>query len=154
MKKTTEKKKSADKQRSSTGKGRDSAGRFVKGNDQGFQPGRSGNPHGRPKKRTLSEELRARAEEQYAGRDDATYARTVAEKLFDLAVAGEIAAIKEIFDRLEGRPRQAIELSADEQKRKLIENAIDVLMRETGVERDTAVKDLLDLVPEASQWIQ
>src|SRR5215510_7557364 len=80
-----------------------------RGNPANLKPwkkGQSGNPAGRPKKRNLSEELRARAEEQYPGRDDATYARIVAEKLFDLAVAGDLGAIKEVFDRIEGRPRQ------------------------------------------------
>jgi hypothetical protein len=154
-KKTTGKRAGVDKQRRINAK-KPSGKPFEKGNRIGFQPGKSGNPAGRPKSRTLSEELRARLEEEYPDRPDATYGRMVAETLVDMAIkdGGSIAAISEIFDRVEGRPRARLDVSVEEQKRKMVESALDALMRETGVDRDLAIKDLLDLVPEASQWIQ
>jgi uncharacterized protein DUF5681 len=126
---------------------------FEKGNPHVFKPGVSGNPAGRPKSRALSEELRARLREQYPGKDDATYATMVARKLIDLAVAGEIPAIKEVFDRVEGKPRQAIDLSTDERKRRMVTDAVERLMDETGMDRDQAEEELTKLVPEAKQWI-
>jgi Family of unknown function (DUF5681) len=126
---------------------------FEKGNQVGFKPGVSGNPGGRPKSRALSEELRARLQQQYPGRGETTYGRLVAEKLVDLAIDGEIAAIREIFDRIEGKPRQAIDLTADEQRRKLVENAIAALMAETNVSREQAIDELVALIPEAAKWI-
>lgn len=40
----------------------------------------------------------------------------IAEKLADQAVAGEIQAIKEVWDRIEGKPAQAIALGQDPDK--------------------------------------
>lgn len=39
--------------------------------------------------------------------------RTAAEKLLDAAAAGEEWAIRELGDRLDGRPAQAVQLSGD-----------------------------------------
>jgi hypothetical protein len=41
-------KKQARKQRTAANSGRSTDGRFARGNRLGFQPGRSGNPKGRP----------------------------------------------------------------------------------------------------------
>lgn len=128
---------------------------FENGNTVGFKPGQSGNPAGRPKKRTLSEELRARLEEEYPDRSDATYGRMVAETLVDMAIknGGAIAAISEIFDRVEGRPRQSVELKTDPEKTALIERAISALIERQNMSRDEAVEYLSTLKPEISQWI-
>lgn len=128
---------------------------FEKGNTVGFKTGESGNPVGRPKKRTLSEELRARLEEEYPDRPDATYGRMVAESLVDMAIknGGAIAAISEIFDRVEGRPRQSVELKGDPEKAALIERAISALTERQNMSRDEAVEYLSTLKPEISQWI-
>ena len=66
---------------------------------------------------------------------------------------GDMTAIKEIFDRLEGRPRQAIDVTVEEQKRTAVENAIQALMSETGVERAAAIEELAKLTPEIKQWV-
>ncbi len=39
----------------------------------------------------------------------------LADKLLEIACEGDIAAIKEVGDRLEGKPRQAVEHSGTEQ---------------------------------------
>lgn len=39
--------------------------------------------------------------------DDGERLRKAAEKLIDLAVAGEVAALKELGDRLDGKPHQS-----------------------------------------------
>jgi len=130
---------------------------FEQGNKLGrrWKSGESGNPQGRPKKRTLSEELRARLEEEYPDRPDATYGRMVAEALVDMAIknGGAIAAISEIFDRIEGRPRQSVELKSDPEKTALIERAISALMERQDMSRDEAVEYLSTLKPEIGQWV-
>ena len=68
-----------------------------------FQPGQSGNPAGNPKsKRFLAALDRAIAQ------DDGKKVRDAADKLLDLAAAGEAWAIKELADRLDGKPAQTV----------------------------------------------
>ena len=80
-----------------------------------FRKGVSGNPGGRPRTRLLSEALRTRLGEvkqgDLAGR---TYAEIVAENLIEIACGegpGAVHAANEIADRIEGRPRQSIEVA-------------------------------------------
>ena len=40
--------------------------------------------------------------------------RQVAETLIDAAIAGDIQAIKELGDRLDGKPRQAVEVAGED----------------------------------------
>jgi hypothetical protein len=141
-------KKATDKQKSNTdGRKRKMA------NLKPWKPGQSGNPRGRPKTRTLSEELRARLKEQYPGRSDATYGQMLAHKLVDLAIDGEIAAIREVFDRTEGKPKQVVDVNVEERKREMVEDAIARLIEEAQVSRDEAIEQLMAIAPEISQWI-
>jgi hypothetical protein len=43
--------------------------------------------------------------------DDGAKLRALAERLIAIAEGGDLAAIREIIDRLEGKPRQAVEHS-------------------------------------------
>lgn len=86
-----------------------------------FKPGQSGNPSGKPKgvehsstrlKRLL--EFVQKAENPFTGKDEEF---TVAEKM-DLAMilkaqAGDVAAYREIIDRLEGKAKQPVEHSGN-----------------------------------------
>jgi hypothetical protein len=66
-----------------------------------WEKGKSGNPHGRPKKGTaLSDVLRERAD-----------AAKLADALLKIAYTGDVAAIKAVYDRLEGRAKEAIDLN-------------------------------------------
>jgi hypothetical protein len=70
--------------------------------------GQSGNPGGRPKTKVVTEalarELRAK------GPDGAqSNLQLAAWKMVQLAIAGDVAAFKEIANRLEGTPVQAVE---------------------------------------------
>jgi hypothetical protein len=87
-------------------------GKFTHGNKVGkqFAPGTSGNPLGRPKITKLSESLRQQIAETNPDADEQTVAEQIAKTLIKMALSGDIAAIKECFDRLEGRPRQAVDL--------------------------------------------
>jgi len=67
-----------------------------------FEPGKSGNPNGRPKgKPCLTELLRASlAEREFDGKR--TKAQAVVDALIGEACAGKTAAIQQIFDRVDG----------------------------------------------------
>lgn len=79
-----------------------------------FRKGVSGNPNGRPKTITLSEAYRQTLAAQMP--DDAssrTYAQAIAEMVIDAAVKGNVAAARELADRTEGKPKQAIDVTAN-----------------------------------------
>jgi hypothetical protein len=103
----------AVKQRNNSGErdGRDDKGRFIEGNPHSFQPGQSGNPAGRPKAVTLSEAYRQQlAAQQTEGADESTYAEVIAKMVCAEAAKGNVLAAREIADRTEGKPKQAIDV--------------------------------------------
>ena len=77
----------------------------------GFVPGQSGNPHGRPHTRGLIAALRLKLSEI------APEGRSIEEHLIDVilqeALRGKhrLPAVELIFDRLEGRARQMLEVA-------------------------------------------
>ncbi len=85
--------------------GKQADGKFAPGNSIGkkFPPGTSGNPNGRPKLTRLSEALREQLAEAMPGASESTIAEEIAKTLIRLALSGDIAAIKECFDRAEGK---------------------------------------------------
>src|SRR5437868_2070705 len=99
-------KNTVDKQRKNNG-GKKPGG--VTG--KGFMPGRSGNPAGRPKSLTLSEAYRKQLAEPVPGDPHGrTYAEVIAEAVCKDAAAGNTAAAREIADRVEGKPRQSVDV--------------------------------------------
>lgn len=74
-----------------------------------FQPGRSGNPGGRPKYSKLSHALREKLASPVSG-DGRSYADVFAEILCDAGLKGDKAAIEMILQRTEGYPRQSFEV--------------------------------------------
>jgi len=81
---------------------------------RGFMPGKSGNPKGRPRSRGLLNALKAAVEE--VGADGRNVEEQVVDALIEEALRGRhrLPAIQTIFDRLEGRPRQQLEIKHDE----------------------------------------
>ncbi|HAK00381.1 MAG TPA: hypothetical protein DCM62_10175 [Bacteroidales bacterium] len=83
------------------------------GKDTRFKPGISGNPKGRAKgKRTLSSVLKEFMQlevvtevEGIPIEQEVQY--IIAKALIEKAMKGDIRAISEIFDRIEGKPKQA-----------------------------------------------
>jgi hypothetical protein len=70
-----------------------------------FQPGQSGNPNGRPKTKPFKDALQKAIES--AG-DDNSALKLVAAALLAKAQEGDVPAIKEIADRLDGKVAQPI----------------------------------------------
>lgn len=70
-----------------------------------FQPGQSGNPNGRPKSKPFADALKAALK---AMGDDKEALQSVANSLVVKARSGDVAAIKEIADRLDGKVPQGL----------------------------------------------
>lgn len=74
-----------------------------------FQKGQSGNPQGRPNERPWRDMLMLALNERTGeGKADPKKLRRVAEAVVDAAMKGDMQAAKEIGDRLDGKPSQAI----------------------------------------------
>lgn len=65
-----------------------------------------GNQNGRKENRLWSETIK-----RAVAQNDALKLRAAADKLVDLAVAGDVSALRELGDRLDGKPKQQIEAS-------------------------------------------
>jgi Holliday junction resolvasome RuvABC ATP-dependent DNA helicase subunit len=87
-------------------------GKFPPGNKIGnrFPKGTSGNEKGRPKLTKLTEALREQIAEINPNAPEQTIAEHIAQTLIKLAIKGDVQAIREIADRTEGKPKQAIDL--------------------------------------------
>jgi hypothetical protein len=76
-----------------------------------FPKGVSGNPAGRPKSITLSEAYRHQlAQPVPKDPQGRTYAEVIAALMCQRAMQGDVAAAKEIADRVEGKARQALDV--------------------------------------------
>jgi hypothetical protein len=77
--------------------------------------GVSGNPGGRPKRQPVSEALARLADQLFPGdKRGRTYAEVAADRQFCLAAStkkGSTSAFSEIADRIEGKPRQSIDMT-------------------------------------------
>jgi hypothetical protein len=102
--------------------------------------GMSGNPKGRPKSITLSEAYRKQLAQPFP--DDPqgrTYAEVIAEKLVMNAATGEVGSAREIADRTEGKPRQALDVD-------LIALDWQELAKEFGLDEHEVIREALAIV--------
>jgi hypothetical protein len=125
---------------------------FEKGHRWAWKPGQSGNPAGRPVDQ-ITPHLRAIAKEQYPGQDEKTYGRMVAQALYERALMGDVQAIKEILDRLDGKSKQTVAVETEDHRREFFENAIERMMTEGPMSRDEAVAAMIAVYPGASEWL-
>jgi hypothetical protein len=99
-----------------------------------FQPGQSGNPKGRPKKeQSLTNIMREMLDEirETPGDDKSKKIELkilLVRKMIDMALEGDMTAMRHVFQYIDGMPLQKIELSTEQE-------FIDAL-RSEGVEKD------------------
>ena len=78
-----------------------------------FKPGESGNPAGRPRK-LMTEAYRRALERKIAGDPQGrSYADAVAEKMISLGLKGDVRAVAEVSNRIDGLPQQSVSLGVD-----------------------------------------
>ena len=75
-----------------------------------FKKGKSGNPKGAPKKEWTMRGLIVQALEE-ADETKKPYKEVIARKLANLAARGDMVAIKEVNNRIDGMPKQEIDTS-------------------------------------------
>jgi len=88
-------------------------GGFAAGNPWRFQPGRSGNPKGRPRQpgpKLLSEILRQGLTQPFPQDLEKSYAEVIASLILNSAGGGDLKAIAELLNRTEGRAPQSVGL--------------------------------------------
>ncbi len=73
-----------------------------------FQKGKSGNPSGRPKSKQFLNMLNVALKD-----GDGQKLRRIADQVVTQAEAGEQWAIKEIADRLDGKPAQTVDMNVE-----------------------------------------
>jgi hypothetical protein len=73
-----------------------------------WQKGVSGNPGGRPKTKPLTSELERLLEQEAPKAKGQTWASVIAEALLVKARKGDVRAISELANRIEGRLAQAV----------------------------------------------
>lgn len=71
-----------------------------------FQPGQSGNPNGRPKSKPFKDALQKALKDAEGDKD---LLAAVATALVGKAMMGDVPAIKELADRMDGKVSQPIE---------------------------------------------
>jgi len=82
---------------------------------KGFQKGKSGNPRGRPRKGQSWGEILKKVglETIGTGKNKMTKMEAVSRKLWAEAARGESWAIKELIDRMDGKPQAYVDHTSD-----------------------------------------
>ena len=102
-------KKKAPQNRRRTGAG---CGGIIPPAKHRFKPGQSGNPGGRPKSKLVTQAYQELLE-KVDSESGKTVAQIIAEKVVIEAQDNNLAAVKEITDRTEGKAAQQVQLSGD-----------------------------------------
>ncbi len=88
---------------------------MKRGRIQNLKPwpkGVSGNPGGRPKTKPLTDVLEWLLDQEAPGARGRTYAEVIAEALIKQARKGDVRAIAELANRIEGKPLQPVNVDA------------------------------------------
>jgi hypothetical protein len=146
---------------------RSSDGRFLPGNSLGrqFKAGNSAGAKGR--RDSITDVLRRRLPEIRVEDDGRSNAELIADMLLEEAIEkGNIQAAREIFDRVEGKAKQAIDITVKKSENEMYEGMITDLMeyaasKNLKLTRDEAIEYLarhdariLDVIDLASEKVQ
>jgi Family of unknown function (DUF5681) len=118
-----------------------------------FQPGQSGNPKGRPRDIVTQAYRRLLAKADPSDPENRAYAETLAEQMIIKAKGGDVRAMKEITDRVQGKAAQLIEISSE--RRDQLEHMVQTMVDDAaanGAEcsREEAINVLSIFTPEVS----
>ncbi len=94
----------------------ENSGETVAGRIENLKPwpkGVSGNSGGRPKKKLITAELERLLEEEMPDSGGKTWAAAIAESLLRQALKGDVKAISELANRVEGKAIQAVNLDVN-----------------------------------------
>ena len=80
-----------------------------------WKKGQSGNPKGRPKRKTITETIHEVLEEMYPGQGEKTNREMIARVAIKEAIKGGFPFVKEVMDRTDGRVPFVKELKEDHQ---------------------------------------
>ena len=105
------------------------------------ETGVSGNPGGRPRDDAISDALRIQLAASFDS--ERSIAEEIAKKLISMALDGDLGAIREVLDRTEGKPRQAIDMDLQGQDWR------EVARRE-GFDEGHVIREFIRLLIEAS----
>lgn len=122
---------------------------------KGFMPGQSGNPGGRPKGSVKISAAYQRSLARLVPGDPEgrTYAQFIADKNVEFAAEGNIAAIKEVTDRTEGKAPRTVEISRGDFRRERWARLVDELSEKCGKPREQIIEDLIEREPSAAEWL-
>jgi hypothetical protein len=125
------------------GKIKEKVGKGNPPKDTRWKPGQSGNPTGRPKSITLSEALRIELAKVLPNdTQERTFAELIAQQLVRAAATGNILAAREIADRTEGKPKQAIAMDMNV-------NDWRELARQNGLSETDVISEAQRLIAES-----
>jgi Family of unknown function (DUF5681) len=117
-----------------------------------FKPGQSGNPAGRPKT-SLTADLRkvlgTVVPDDPQGR---TYNELIAHQICERAAKGDVRATTLVWERLEGKATQPIEVNSDA-KREWWLDMVEDISRKHGKPREKVIQDIINREPEAAELL-
>jgi hypothetical protein len=119
-----------------------------------FKPGQSGNPGGLPKGTpkvsiALMKLLAGDAGNEFAPR---SRAEKIAWALYKKAEGGDVAAIREISDRTEGKSPATLNLNRDDAKGENYRRIVDKIVEKYGTPREQVIRDLIEKEPQAAPY--
>ena len=118
-----------------------------------FRPGQSGNPAGRPKTSltaALRKVLDAVVPADSQGR---TYNELIAQQICERAATGDVRAATLVWERVEGKATQPIEVTNDDAKRERWLNMVEELSRKYGKSREQVIQDIINREPAAAELL-
>lgn len=85
------------------------------------------------------------------------YAQVIADQAVELAAAGDIAAIREVTDRTEGRAKQTVDATvtteSSQSRREAVVSLTNELAEKWGITPEDEFQRLMTVRPELEQWM-
>jgi hypothetical protein len=119
-----------------------------------FKPGQSGNPGGLPKGTpkvsiALMKLLAGDAGNEFT---PSSRAEKIAWALYKKAEGGDVAAIRELSDRTEGKSPATLNLNRDDAKGENYRRIVDKIVEKYGTPREQVIRDLIEKEPQAAHY--